>query len=114
MSSPSLQALPVGGRPGRSLRDVKWGPSYSTKSKSEPIARGPSSSGSIVPHPAPHTVEIVQALSIRVNNLVYEMQARGRDVIVLSLREAFFDIPFFGFEHMPFPASYHYSYEVRG
>ncbi|TDP92857.1 pyridoxal phosphate-dependent aminotransferase [Labedaea rhizosphaerae] len=39
-----------------------------------------------------------QALSIKHNNLVYEMRAAGRDVITLSLGEAFFDlkVPTFG------------------
>jgi aspartate aminotransferase/aminotransferase len=34
-----------------------------------------------------------QASSITVNNLVYEMKESGRDVITLSLGEAFFDLP---------------------
>jgi aspartate/methionine/tyrosine aminotransferase len=37
---------------------------------------------------------IGQASSIAVNNLVYEMKAAGRDVITLSLGEAFFALPF--------------------
>ncbi|MFI8351565.1 pyridoxal phosphate-dependent aminotransferase [Streptomyces sp. NPDC085596] len=36
---------------------------------------------------------IGQASSIAVNNLVYEMKEAGRDVITLSLGEAFFDLP---------------------
>jgi aminotransferase len=63
-----------------------------------------------MPLPAAHLGEVVQALSITYNNLVYEMKARGTDVIVLSLGEAFFDIPFYGFDEMPLPASYHYSH----
>jgi aspartate/methionine/tyrosine aminotransferase len=60
--------------------------------------------------PAPHLNEIVEAISIRYNNLVYEMKARGEDVIVLSLGEAFFDIPLFGFDDLPMPDGYHYSH----
>lgn len=63
-----------------------------------------------MPAPAAHLSGIDQALSIRYNNLVYEMRARGEDVIVLSLGEAFFDIPLFSFDEMPLPESYHYSH----
>ena len=63
-----------------------------------------------VPAPAPHLGDVVQALSIRYNNLVYELKARGEDVIVLSLGEAFFDIPLFGFADLPMPDGYHYSH----
>lgn len=52
----------------------------------------------------------VQAVSIRYNNTVYEMQQRGEDVIVLSLGEAFFDIPLFSFNDLPVPAIYHYTH----
>src|SRR5581483_2461820 len=51
-----------------------------------------------------------QAMSIKFNNLVYEMRARGEEVIVLSLGEAFFDIPLRPFDDLPFPALYHYSH----
>ena len=63
-----------------------------------------------MPAPAAHLGDIAQALSIRYNNRVYEMQARGEDVIVLSLGEAFFDIPLFGFDDLPMPDGYHYSH----
>lgn len=63
-----------------------------------------------MPAPAAHMGGIAQALSIRYNNLVYEMKSRGEDVIVLSLGEAFFDIPLFSFDEMPMPDSYHYSH----
>lgn len=59
---------------------------------------------------AVHLGGIVQAISIQVNNLVYEMKSRGDDVIVLSLGEAFFDIPLFGFHDLPMPEGYHYSH----
>lgn len=63
-----------------------------------------------MPAPAAHLGGIAQALSIRYNNLVYDMKARGEDVIVLSLGEAFFDIPLFGFADLPMPDGYHYSH----
>jgi aspartate aminotransferase/aminotransferase len=63
-------------------------------------------------------VEVVQALSIKYNNIVYEMKERGEDVVVLSLGEAFFDIPLYSFSDLPYPNAYHYShsrglYELR-
>ncbi len=63
-----------------------------------------------VPAPAPHLGNVVQALSIRYNNVVYDLKARGEDVIVLSLGEAFFDIPLFSFADLPMPDGYHYSH----
>lgn len=63
-----------------------------------------------MPAPAPHVTEIVEAISIRYNNLVYDKKARGEDVIVLSLGEAFFEIPLFGFDGLPMPDGYHYSH----
>ncbi|HEU4456588.1 MAG TPA: pyridoxal phosphate-dependent aminotransferase [Longimicrobium sp.] len=60
--------------------------------------------------PAAHLGDVVEALSIRYNNRVYEMRSRGEDVIVLSLGEAFFDIPLFDFAEMPMPDGYHYSH----
>ena len=60
--------------------------------------------------PATHLAGIDQAISIRYNNLVYEMKARGEDVIVLSLGEAFFEIPLFRFDDLPMPDGYHYSH----
>jgi aminotransferase len=46
-----------------------------------------------------------EALSIHVNNRVYEMQAAGEDVTVLSLGEAFFDLPL-----LPMQPLFHYSH----
>jgi aspartate aminotransferase/aminotransferase len=54
--------------------------------------------------------DVPEAMSIKFNTLVYEMRARGRDVIALSLGEAFFDIPLFPFEDLPYPDLYHYSH----
>lgn len=74
------------------------------------IAAGHLAPGAGLPAPAPHLDGVVQALSIRYNNLVYEMKGRGQDVTVLSLGEAFFDIPLFGFGDLPMPDGYHYSH----
>jgi len=63
-----------------------------------------------MPQPAKYVTDVVQALSIKYNNIVYEMKGRGEDVIVLSLGEAFFDIPLYPFDDLPFPDVYHYSH----
>lgn len=56
---------------------------------------------------------IPEALSVYMNNVVYEMKRRGDSIKVLSLGEAFFDIPMFSFEAIDFKKGYHYS-ESRG
>lgn len=53
--------------------------------------------------------KIPEALSIHINQLVYEQQRAGKDVTVLSLGEAFFDIPMFDFNKIDFVKGYHYS-----
>src|SRR5881296_1194675 len=63
-----------------------------------------------MPALARYMSDITQAMSIKYNTLVYEMKAEGADIIVLSLGEAFFAIPPFSFEDLPFPAIYHYSH----
>lgn len=50
------------------------------------------------------------AISIRFNTIVYEMQRRGQDPIVLSLGEAFFDIPVFSLDNLPAQKINHYSH----
>lgn len=52
----------------------------------------------------------IEALSISYNTKVYEKQRKGEDVVVLSLGEAFFNIPLFSFEKLPHPKIYHYSH----
>lgn len=52
----------------------------------------------------------VEAMSIKYNNLVYDLKRRGKKVIVLSLGEAFFDIPLMPMDDLPYPAIYHYSH----
>jgi aminotransferase len=51
-----------------------------------------------------------EAMSIKYNTLVYELQRQGKEVLVLSLGEAFFDIPLFSMEDLPHPSIYHYSH----
>lgn len=55
------------------------------------------------------TSDIEQAMSIKYNTMVYELKRTGKKVLVLSLGEAFFDIPLFPFDTLPFPDIYHYS-----
>ncbi|MEU7340192.1 pyridoxal phosphate-dependent aminotransferase [Streptomyces sp. NPDC007074] len=62
--------------------------------------------------PSPLMDGIGEAASIKQNNLVYELQADGADIITLSLGEAFFDIPAPTFEGLT-PAAHHYSH-TRG
>lgn len=50
------------------------------------------------------------ALSIKYNNLVYELKATGRDIITLSLGEAFFDIPLPSFDVLANTGLHHYSH----
>lgn len=57
------------------------------------------------------TVErAAQAMSIKFNNIVYDLKRRGEKVVVLSLGEAFFDIPLFPMEDLPYPQIYHYTH----
>jgi aspartate/methionine/tyrosine aminotransferase len=55
---------------------------------------------------------IPQALSIYINELVYSQKRRGRDIITLSLGEAFFDIPLFDFNQLDADKCYHYSESI--
>lgn len=55
-------------------------------------------------------IESSEALSIKYNTIVYEKQRNGEDLIILSLGEAFFDIPLFSFEPLPHSKIYHYSH----
>jgi aspartate/methionine/tyrosine aminotransferase len=56
---------------------------------------------------------ISQAGSIRINQLVADEQRAGKDITVLSLGEAFFDIPIYDFSKLDFTRGYHYS-DSRG
>lgn len=57
--------------------------------------------------------QITEALSIYINQLVYDQQRLGKDITVLSLGEAFFNIPMFDFNELDFTKCYHYS-DSRG
>jgi aminotransferase len=60
--------------------------------------------------PARHIQAIIEAMSIKYNNAVYEKKRRGDDVITLSYGESYFDIPLFRFDDLPMPGIYHYSH----
>lgn len=57
--------------------------------------------------------EIPEALSVYINQLVYDLRRQKRDIITLSLGESFFEIPYFGFRNLDFNVGYHYS-DTRG
>ncbi len=60
--------------------------------------------------PLSHRAQLIPgALSIYMNELVYNLKRRGSDVVTLSLGEAFFDIPMFDFAKLDFVKGYHYS-----
>lgn len=50
-----------------------------------------------------------QAMSIKYNTMVYELQRSGKKILIMSLGEAFFDIPLFPMDSLPFPTIYHYT-----
>ena len=52
---------------------------------------------------------VPEALSIYINQLVYDLRRRGQDIVTLSLGEAFFDIPLFDFRKLDLTECYHYS-----
>jgi aminotransferase len=56
---------------------------------------------------------IEEAMSIKFNTKVYELQRAGHQIQVLSLGEAFFDLPPIDVSDLPYPASFHYS-DSRG
>lgn len=62
-----------------------------------------------MPRHAKYLDDVASAMSVQFNGYVYEMKQAGEDVIVLSLGEAFFDIPLLPFDTLPFPDLYHYS-----
>ncbi|NUT50602.1 MAG: aminotransferase class I/II-fold pyridoxal phosphate-dependent enzyme [Saccharothrix sp.] len=54
--------------------------------------------------------DIGQAVSIKYNNLVYELKAAGHDIVTLSLGEAFFDLPPLDFSGFDGADLNHYSH----
>jgi aminotransferase len=63
-----------------------------------------------MPRLADLTQRTIEAMSIKYNNVVYELKRQGHRVITLSYGEAYFDIPLYGFDDLPRPALYHYSH----
>ena len=57
--------------------------------------------------------DVATAMSIKFNNFGNAMRAAGEDVTICSFGEAYFDIPLFPFDTLPFPSLYHYS-DSRG
>lgn len=55
---------------------------------------------------------IRQAKSIEINQKVEEKKHKGQNVIVLSLGEAYFDIPDYGFSELNHEQGYHYSHSL--
>ncbi len=53
--------------------------------------------------------KIPEALSIYMNQLVYSEKRKGKDIMTLSLGEAYFDIPRYSFDELNFEKGYHYS-----
>ena len=51
-----------------------------------------------------------EAISIKYNNIVYEMQKQSIDVTVLSLGEAYFNLPSCNLANLPHPELFHYSH----
>jgi aspartate aminotransferase/aminotransferase len=62
------------------------------------------------PKPSANVSSIVEAMSIAFNTKVYELARVGRKVRVLSLGEAFFDLPPVDMSDLPYPQSFHYSH----
>jgi len=53
--------------------------------------------------------KIPEALSIKINQKVYEKKRQGKDIITLSLGEAFFDMPLLDFNKIDYIRGFHYS-----
>lgn len=56
---------------------------------------------------------IPEAESIVINQMVYDLERHGYDIVTLSLGEAFFDIPLFDMKALDLSKAYHYS-DSRG
>ncbi|HEX2206258.1 MAG TPA: pyridoxal phosphate-dependent aminotransferase [Longimicrobium sp.] len=62
---------------------------------------------------AKYVEDVATAMSIKFNNYGNAMKAAGEDVTICSFGEAYFDIPLYPFDTLPFPELYHYS-DSRG
>lgn len=51
-------------------------------------------------------------MSIKYNTMVYELKQRGKHVVVMSLGEAYFEIPLFPMNELPQPDVHHYSHSL--
>ncbi|MFH1419412.1 MAG: pyridoxal phosphate-dependent aminotransferase [Planctomycetota bacterium] len=58
------------------------------------------------------TSNAVQAMSIKYNTMVYDLKRQGKQVVVMSLGEAYFDIPLLPMDDLPYPEIYHYSHSL--
>lgn len=63
----------------------------------------------MIPNLNPTALSIPEALSIKINQLVYNKKENGERVYTFSLGEAFFEIPRFDISDDEFMAGYHYS-----
>ena len=63
----------------------------------------------MIPEMSSVVKEIPEAMSIFVNQIVYDKKRRGERVYTFSLGEAFFDIPQFKIDDKAFKSGYHYS-----
>lgn len=52
---------------------------------------------------------IPEALSIYINQIVYDLKRKGYNITALSLGEAYFDIPMYDFKKLDVEKCYHYS-----
>ncbi|MBZ5678205.1 MAG: pyridoxal phosphate-dependent aminotransferase [Acidobacteriia bacterium] len=55
-------------------------------------------------------MDSTEAMSIKYNTMVYELKQRGKHVLVMSLGEAYFDIPLFPMDELPQAEVHHYSH----
>ena len=53
---------------------------------------------------------VQEAMSIKYNTMVYELLRQGKRVIIMSLGEAYFDIPLWHMDDLKYPELYHYSH----
>ena len=60
--------------------------------------------------PSKVVADSAEALSIKYNTIVYEKQDKGEDVTILSLGEAYFELPLYSFDKLPKEKIFHYSH----
>jgi aminotransferase len=65
-----------------------------------------------MPRHAKYVEDVVPAMSVKFNAYANELKATGEDVTILSKGEAFFDLPLFPFDTLPFPDLFHYSHSA--